>query len=85
MIVDQSNKCYQKNYLSEQTAGHFDGLVKDYNISIVNALEILQSCTNPSIHNPCKTQDNIASKIRRLALTETILTARWDHISAQIK
>ena len=28
---------------------HMDGLVKDYSISIAKALEILQSCTKPSI------------------------------------
>ena len=27
----------------------FDGLVQDYSISIANAMEILQSCTKPSI------------------------------------
>ena len=30
-------------------AKHFDGLVQDCSISIANALEILQSCTKPSI------------------------------------
>ena len=29
--------------------GHFDGLVQDCSISIANALEILHSCTKPSI------------------------------------
>ena len=28
---------------------NFDGLVQDCSISIANALEILQSCTKPSI------------------------------------
>ena len=28
---------------------HFDGLVQDYNICIANALQILQSCTKPSV------------------------------------
>ena len=29
---------------------HISGLVQDCSISIANALEILQSCTNPSIY-----------------------------------
>ena len=29
---------------------HFDGLVQDYNNSIANTLESLQSCTKPSIY-----------------------------------
>ena len=29
---------------------HINGLVQDCSISIANALEILQSCTEPSIH-----------------------------------
>ena len=29
---------------------NFDGLVQDCSISIANALEILQSCTKPSIY-----------------------------------
>ena len=32
---------------------YFDGLVQDYSISIANALEILQSCTKPSICSCC--------------------------------
>ena len=32
---------------------HFDGLVQDYSISIANALEMLQSCTKPSIYLWC--------------------------------
>ena len=35
-------------YLRKHT--HIDGLVPDYSISIANALEILQSCTEPSIY-----------------------------------
>ena len=30
--------------------GYVDGLVQDCSISIANALEILQSCTKPSIY-----------------------------------
>ena len=29
---------------------HFDGLVQDCSNSIANALELLQSCTKPSIY-----------------------------------
>ena len=36
--------------LSHVIAIHFDGLVQDCSISIANALEILQSCTKPSIY-----------------------------------
>ena len=35
--------------LQEYEFGNADGLVQDCNISIANALEILQSCTKPSI------------------------------------
>ena len=38
--------CFLSNSSSQ---GHFDGLVQDCSISIANALEILQSCTKPSI------------------------------------
>ena len=30
---------------------HFDGLAQDYSNSIANALELLQSCTKPSIYH----------------------------------
>ena len=30
--------------------GNNDGLVQDFNISIANALEILQSCNKPSVY-----------------------------------
>ena len=49
--LDKRN-CFEKNmniYL-KQCSLYIDGLVQDYSISIANALEILQSCTKPSIY-----------------------------------
>ena len=42
MSAVSNNKCYI----------HIDGRVQDYINAIVNALELLQSCTKPSISNP---------------------------------
>ena len=43
-------------YLFHILSGYNDGLVQDYRISTANALEILQSCTKPSIYNAATLQ-----------------------------
>ena len=39
--------------LNKGQLGHFDGLVQERRNSIVNALELRVSCTNPSIYWSC--------------------------------
>ena len=50
MCSVSSFACIDMNTYSMEYTLHLDGLVQDCSISIVNALEILQSCTNPSIY-----------------------------------
>ena len=40
---------FKFNLIHDSGVYHIDDLVQDYSISIANALEILQSCTKPSI------------------------------------
>ena len=54
-IVPKKYKYFPKTCGNTQTqnASHIDGSVQDCSISTANALEILQSCTKPSIYAPC--------------------------------
>ena len=45
MIIQESSNIWHKSKYNY----NIDGLVQDCRISIANALEILQSCTKPSI------------------------------------
>ena len=53
--LPRRNFTWQRNYLGRQASCfviyHFDGLVQHCSISNANALEILQSCTKPSIYS----------------------------------
>ena len=42
--------CYVGNFIAVTEPDHIDGLVQDCSISSVLAMEILQSCTKPSIY-----------------------------------
>ena len=42
---------------------YIDGLVRDCSISIANALEILQSCTGPSIYCPMSLRNDYIEKL----------------------
>ena len=48
LIYHDINFAHTMDYL-RYTARYIDGLVQDYSNSIANALELLQSCTKPSI------------------------------------
>ena len=53
--------------LQWQDTVYFDGLVQDCSNSIANALELLQSCTKPSIYlNPCRTHTGIFQQTRSI-------------------
>ena len=55
-LTDKKNRVHYVNHRSENLTlkksnwVHIDDLVRDCSISIANALEILQSCTKPSIY-----------------------------------
>ena len=43
---------------------HVDGLVEDCSISIANALEIMQSCTKPSLYTVYNSNYHVSTLIK---------------------
>ena len=58
IYFEQENISRNNTFSLTRSDSHIDGLVQDCSISIANALEILQSCTKPSIRWPNITQDD---------------------------
>ena len=52
-IIKNSPLIWQNPYIESGPYGYFNGLVKDCSNSIADALELLQSCTKPSIISHC--------------------------------
>ena len=52
MFVNISDQTYTENCINSLKPGdaYINGLVQDYSNSIANALELLQSCTEPLIY-----------------------------------